>query len=153
MWAYRLTPKKYAHELSGIGASLYGGRWNELGVEMIYCAEHASLALCEMLAHLNKKLKLTPIHLMKIYIPDKYPIHTIKEKDLTTNWQLTKNIRETQKLGTELIIDNKYLAISVPSAILPMENNLIINPMHPKFRYVKIEESKPFIIDSRLVNA
>ncbi len=151
MWAYRLTPEKYANELSGVGASLYGGRWNELGVEMIYCAEHASLALCEMLVHLNKRLKLAPIHLLKIQIPDKYPIHTIKEKDLNEHWQLTKNIRDTQQLGTELIIDNKYLAIKVPSAILPMESNIIINPMHPKFRYVKIVESNPFIIDSRLV--
>lgn len=153
MWAYRLTQEKYAQELSGIGASIYGGRWNELGVEMIYCAEHASLALCEMLVHINKNIKLHTIHLLKIQIPDKYPIHSILAKELDKDWQLNKNIRETQKIGTELIIENKYLAIKVPSAILPMENNIIINPMHPKFKYVKIVESNPFIVDSRLVKS
>jgi len=39
MKVYRLARKKYANELSGIGAAKYGNRWNSKDIEIIYTAE------------------------------------------------------------------------------------------------------------------
>ena len=36
------------------GAMLAGGRWNPIGVSMLYAAEHLSLACMEVLVHLDK---------------------------------------------------------------------------------------------------
>ena len=42
----------------GEGAELYGGRWNSVGLPLIYCSEHLSLANLEILVGLGK-LKIT----------------------------------------------------------------------------------------------
>jgi len=36
------------------GAMLAGGRWNSIGIPMLYTAEHLSLACLEVLVHLDK---------------------------------------------------------------------------------------------------
>ena len=46
------TPDYEAHDLSGKGAGITGGRWNEKGVAVVYAAESRSLACLETLVHL-----------------------------------------------------------------------------------------------------
>lgn len=52
MYLFRLCSKHY-QALDGEGASLYGGRWNSIGVPLVYTSEHLSLCLLEQLVHLN----------------------------------------------------------------------------------------------------
>jgi RES domain-containing protein len=47
---YRLHRRDYPVN-EGIGAALYGGRWNERGTEAIYTAGTRSLAVLEVLVH------------------------------------------------------------------------------------------------------
>jgi len=44
----------------------------------------------------------------------------------------------------------KTLALKVPSAIIPDEVNVIINPLHPDRIHVKIIRLEDFTIDRRL---
>ena len=39
--------------MTGAGAKLTGGRWNEKGVSVVYAAENRSLACLETIVHLN----------------------------------------------------------------------------------------------------
>ena len=44
---------------SGKGAALYGGRWNSVGIEVVYTSSHISLAILEILvrqAHASPEL-------------------------------------------------------------------------------------------------
>ncbi|NYS41243.1 RES family NAD+ phosphorylase, partial [Pseudomonas syringae pv. actinidiae] len=51
---YRLVKRKWlAQAFDGEGAKLYGGRWNSKGNACVYCAGSESLALLEILVHLN----------------------------------------------------------------------------------------------------
>jgi len=52
MELYRLTKSKYKNDLSGTGAFLAGGRWNNKGTYLLYTAASRSLAVVEALAHL-----------------------------------------------------------------------------------------------------
>ena len=45
MIVYRFAHPKFAHDLSGTGARLKGGRWNTAGTPVIYTSECISLAL------------------------------------------------------------------------------------------------------------
>ncbi|MBK8348315.1 MAG: RES family NAD+ phosphorylase [Saprospiraceae bacterium] len=53
MEVYRITREKYAADLTGEGARLYGGRWNRPGVAALYTSEARSLAILELLVHFN----------------------------------------------------------------------------------------------------
>jgi RES domain-containing protein len=38
----------------------------------------------------------------------------------------------------------------VPSAVIPAEFNYVLNPRHPEFARIAIEQIKPFVFDPRL---
>ncbi|MBM2839324.1 MAG: family phosphorylase, partial [Deltaproteobacteria bacterium] len=48
---FRIAKTKYINDLSGNGARVYGGRWNEKGVAVIYTSESRALAALEFLVH------------------------------------------------------------------------------------------------------
>ena len=45
MIIYRLTTEMYKNDLSGTGAKLFGGRWNSVGLPVLYTTENISLAI------------------------------------------------------------------------------------------------------------
>jgi len=49
---YRIAKTRYIYDLTGAGARLYGGRWNQKGIGMIYTSENRSLASLEFLVHI-----------------------------------------------------------------------------------------------------
>src|SRR5207244_4767494 len=52
--AWRLVKtKNLSHAWTGEGARLYGGRWNNVGIKMVYTADSLALALLEVLVHLQ----------------------------------------------------------------------------------------------------
>ena len=53
MLLYRISSPQYAGDLSGNGAKLYGGRWNEKGTAIVYLASTRAMAMVELLVHLR----------------------------------------------------------------------------------------------------
>jgi len=50
MFLWRIS--KFA-DLSGKGGELVSGRWHNKGHPIVYCADHPSTALLEMIVHMN----------------------------------------------------------------------------------------------------
>src|SRR4051794_30309202 len=69
MQLYRLCRQRYA-ELTGFGAKKTGGRWNRKGIAALYTAENASLAVVEVLVHLDKAELPNDYVMLQISVPD-----------------------------------------------------------------------------------
>lgn len=143
MTVYRIARSVYA-VLDGEGARRYGGRWNQRGTPAIYASEHISLAVLEVLVHVDPDDLPGDLHVYRIVLPD-----TIDEVDeLPSSWR--EDISLTQEVG-ERWLERDVLAFRVPSAIVPQEYNAVINPMHEEARRLAVDDLGPFIFDTRLL--
>ena len=147
---YRITKKEYADDLSGIGAFKVGGRWNSKGSQMLYTSSSISLSVLENLVHLSIHHVPSEMVIVKISIPTD-SISFIERESLESIWNKFPFETYTQRIGDQWLLSQESLVLVVPSAVNIYEYNYLINPHHPKFKDVKIEEIIPFDFDSRLV--
>jgi RES domain-containing protein len=149
---YRLTHERHARDpadlLSGEGARLYGGRWNHKGTALVYAASHASLAVLELLVHsdvLPRNMVLVAYDVPDTPAPGSWP-----RARLPPDWADYPLPRSTQDLGTAWAAGLSGLAVAVPSAVVPIENNWLLNPAHRAIAKVKARVIGPFPFDARL---
>ena len=153
MIVYRIANIKYKDAtLSGIGAEKVGGRWNEVGTRAVYCSENVSLALLEYYVH-SENIAYLPkeILLAKIYFPDEFFIEELM--DLPENWSQYPYNSKSNELFTALAKDRDFFALRVPSAVVGLESNIILNPLYKDFGKVKVIEFFTLPIDSRLTKS
>lgn len=150
MRIWRLTQAKYASTaLSGDGPALYSGRWNHPGFRVVYAAEHVALAVLEVLVHAGRHRRLEPYALIPIDIPDS-GVTVLDDGSLPDGWNGPLPHDHTRDLGTSWLRDGPTLVLSVPSAVVPHERNLLLNPTHPEFAALQAGEPELFVFDSRL---
>lgn len=150
MFIYRLTNLKYKNDiLSGIGAEKTGGRWNAKGTRAVYCSENISLALLEYYIH-SENIATLPrnIAVGKIYIPDNFHINELE--NLPDFWNKYPYTSKTSDIFTALAVDRNFFALKVPSSIVPLEHNFILNPLYKNFGQVEVVEYFELPIDERL---
>lgn len=148
MTVYRFSHEKFADDLTGTGAALKGGRWNMVGLNALYTSERISLGLLEVLVNANTLEDLKMIHLMQITIPDSETILEISSDQLKKNW--IKDVEYSQWLGSDLLSENKYLVLKVPSVIIEDEWNYVLNTKHKNYSKIKLIKSDKFDFDERL---
>ncbi|TDQ08604.1 RES family NAD+ phosphorylase [Pedobacter metabolipauper] len=149
MLLYRISLCKRARDLSGTGAKLFGGRWNSIGVPMLYLAGSRALAALEVLAHLTAIQDPEDFCIGVFEVPDK-SIGEIEKTFLPVNWNSYPAPSVLKATGNAFIRSNQHLLLKVPSAIVEDEYNYIVNVNHPLFGTIKIKEVKSFIFDKRL---
>jgi len=147
---YRLTTGKYKDELSGMGAYLFGGRWNSKGTEIIYTAANRSLAMVEVAIKLDTYEMSKDFHMLTIYIPDNLKAIKFSVEDLPYNWNSFPRIPETKYIVDNIVQENRYCLIQVPSVVVRGDSNYLINPKHKNFHKIKIIDSVKFPFDDRL---
>ena len=148
MLLYRITKALYADKLVASGIE---NRWNAQGKFVIYAASAASLACLENLVHTSGKLLYTTQYrLVVIEVPDKASRTIIELTDLPSDWRQLSHKQATQAIGNRWYDERATLLLDIPSAIIPIEKNFIINTAHIDFRKVRILRSEPFLFDIRL---
>jgi len=152
MQVFRLSRKKYAPQLSGIGASKSGNRWNSKAIEIIYCSASRALAMAEVSVHISLATLPKDFVMMEINIPANISIQTLKEKDLPKNWNDFPHNFQTQKIGDDFIYSKKACILKVPSAVVKGDYNYLINPHHQDFHNIKILSISAFPFDRRIFN-
>ena len=148
MIVYRITNEKFKSDISGNGAALYGSRWNSKGKRLLYTSQFISLSILESLVHLKIKEIPSTQYLLHIELPDDIEIAEISYKKIKINWR--EETEYTQWLGNNFLQNNQSLIMKVPSAIVPQESNILLNPMHARFKKVKIVLSELLELDKRL---
>ena len=148
---YRVLRKAYSRSpFDGEGSYQYGGRWSSPGTRLSYASEHHSLAMLEYFVHLEASDPPPDLVLASADVPDDLPRHQIEVTKLPANWRETPAPAELARLGDEFAQLGKWCVLIVPSALVPSENNWLINPSHDDFRKITIRETEPLVYDSRL---
>jgi RES domain-containing protein len=149
MLVYRISDCRYINDLSGKGAAQFGGRWNNKDIHILYTAATPSLALLETLVHMGR-LPLKPYCMATIDVPE-LVMQEMTDEDLPPGWKRSQAPDFLKAIGDKFIMKCEYVGLKVPSAIMPEEFNLLLNPAHALFSKVKILVERQIVIDERLL--
>ncbi len=148
---WRIVKSRYvAAAFDGEGARLYGGRWNSPGTRIVYTSKTISLAVLEVLVHLDKANLLSSYSLISGGFDDAL-VQRLDHTMLPEGWRTYPAPYELQRIGDEWARSQRSAVLEVPSVIVERENNYLLNSAHPDFSSVVIGEPEPFTFDERLM--
>lgn len=151
MIVYRIAKTSHIRDLSGIGARLYGGRWNKKGIDIVYTSENRSLATVEYLVHVPISIIPGELSIVSIKIHGLINPKAVLPGDLPKNWRDYPPPEELGEIGTKWALSNETLLLRVPSAVVENESNILINPQHPDMKRISISQIERFRFDKRLL--
>ena len=149
MQLYHLGTSRYARQLSGEGARMFGGRWNQQGDACIYTSGTRSLCMLEYLANVPPDHIPPELSITVYYLPDDR-CRLIAKSDLPENWNEVPAPVSTKVFGSRLLADSTCICFAVPSVIVPFEWNYILNPAASDFSLLQIRAIEPFTVDLRI---
>jgi len=150
MLLYRIAKTGYVRDLTGFGAKLYGGRWNHRGSAIIYTSETRALATIEYLVHVSMANMPRDLSMAVLEVPDALASERIQAASLPKNWRDFPAPPELADLGTRWAQSERSLLFIVPSAVVPQEHNILINPLHPDMERVALRTVETYDMDQRL---
>ncbi|MXX41055.1 MAG: RES family NAD+ phosphorylase [Gemmatimonadetes bacterium] len=151
MRLFRIAKTRYINDLSGAGARTNGGRWNRVGVGLLYTSPSRALATVEYLVHVPLARVPKNLSIATIAVPDDAPAETITEEMLPNNWRRHPAPVELEEIGTCWIEERRSLLLRVPSAVVKGDYNVLVNPAHSEMQGVEIAAVEPYLLDERLV--
>ncbi|MEK7729338.1 MAG: RES family NAD+ phosphorylase [candidate division KSB1 bacterium] len=151
MEVYRIAKTRYLNDLSGSGARLFGGRWNHKGTSVIYASENRALAAVEYLVHAPLSIIPPSLSLMTLQVPDEILPEEISTSALPNNWREYPAPTRLADIGTMWAKRNQTLLLRAPSAVVEHEYNILINPLHPDMKMLRLARIEKFSLDKRLL--
>ena len=150
--AWRITKRRFVKDaFSGEGARRNGGRWNTLGKPLVYTSEHASLAVLELLVHLESSRDLDNYVIIACSFDEQY-VERLDVEKLPRSWAVSPAMADVQRIGDRWLEEKRSLVLEVPSAVLPIERKFLINPIHPDFRKINVSDPLRHVFDPRLTS-
>ena len=143
--------RRAATAFDGKAAQRFGGRWNSPGRRAVYASASKSLAVLEVLVHLDVGRPLPRLVAFRFDVDSKV-IEQLATVQLPRHWRTSRGLLATQQIGDQWLASGRALALAVPSVIVPEELNYLLNPAHPAFDRLRFGRSIPFLLDPRLVN-
>ncbi len=146
------TPDYEAHDLSGKGAELTGGRWNRKGSPMIYASMSRALACLETVVQFGGSDTL-PLnrYLVEIKIPaDLWTARRMLHPAQHVGWDAQPPGKVSMDWGTAWIQATTTVLAQVPSVIVLEEHNILIHPRHPDAKKLKATKIRKWMYDRRI---
>lgn len=124
-----------------MGAYLYGGRWNSPGRYVVYASGNVSLAMLEVLFHIDDAEAFgRQAHVYQRLSFEEDQVAVLDETALPVDWNARPETVETQSIGDEWVARRETPVLAVPSVVVPAELrfekeylNYLINPRHIDF--------------------
>ena len=129
---------------------MFGGRWNPIGMPMLYSASSVSLAALEKFVQLEGA-GWPALVLVAIDMPDSSAVYRPALDELPDGWDAMPTSGAAQAYGAAWINSVSSLAMAVPSVITPEERNILLNPIHPDYAKVEMRVVRPFLYDERML--
>lgn len=147
MKVWRLTDMAFRQTaMDGIGGLYAAGRWHSKGRRVIYTAQSLSLALLEVVV--QSRLLVTPMFAIIADVPDDLVL-TPELSSLPDGWDSARP--HARLYGDSWLQGQQSAGLQIPSVIVPVESNIILNPEHPDFKSITYEEYGPVELDARLL--
>lgn len=147
---WRICRRRFAAETAtGEGARLYGGRWNSRGVAVVYASTSLALAAVETFVNLEPNLRPADLVSIEGEVPEGVEIATLDPKTLPKHWYATRD-ESLHHFGDEWVKAGKTAGLTVPSAAIRGEWNLLLNPAHADFAKIIFQEPLAFEFDLRM---
>ena len=137
--------------LDGEGARLYGGRWNSPGTAVVHTASHLSLAALEYLVHIDADDAPDDLVALRLSVSDEATEQVYAPASLPAGWQGTPSPPERQAIGDQWARNRRHLLLRVPSAVVPEESNVLVNPTHRDASLVQVAGFRHFSFEPRLL--
>ncbi len=149
---WRICREPYAASaFSGEGARLAGGRWNKPGAAVAYASEHLSLAAIELFVHTGRQRPKDLVAIEAELPLNSGGFETKREEmknGLPSGWSY--DLALTQRIGDDWIKSAGSPVLFVPSAVIDVEWNILLNPLHPEFSKLRVLQSRKFAFDERM---
>jgi RES domain-containing protein len=149
---WRLVSRKEADDpLDGEGSHANGGRWNPEGVRVVYTSTSLALATLEQLVDLDDTSRLPRgLVAVRIAVPDDVEVATVGVERLPRSWRRDPPPRALPEIGARWVERASSLLLRVPSAVVPAEANVLVNPLHPDVIRLRIVGRDRYTWDPRL---
>ena len=149
MRVWRLCRRAHA-AFDGEGARRFGGRWSQRGTAVVYVSATASLAALEYFVNLDVEDAPRDLVLIPTDVLESLTVEEVRLETLPSDWRRAPPPEALARLGTEWARQRRSPVLSVPSAVVPLERNYLLNPNHRAIASIVVGRPAPFALDPRL---
>jgi RES domain-containing protein len=129
------------------GSTIAPGRWNTRGSPILYTSEHYSTALLEKLVHGSGRLPPNQ-HFVQVTIPLGLSYEVFSPPSLP-GWD-SMPATVSKAFGEQWCTEKRSVVLLVPSVVARLDNNVLVNPVHPEFAKIQASLHQPVYWDRRL---
>lgn len=149
MEVFRISREEFSKTLTSSGSA---NRWNVKGQYVLYTGSSRSLSSLELIVHRGAVKPSFSYKVMVISVADDdHLFKQINSHQLPSDWRSIASYADLQKIGSEWYSTQESLVLKIPSAVIPLEYNYIINTEHPDFaRKVSLVRTEDYFWDHRL---
>lgn len=148
MRIWRICKQKHQDTaFSGVGGLYAQSRWIPQGFLVVYVSESLALASLEVFVHTESDR--IPLVAIRAFLPEDIAIAEVNISNLPSNWQKESAYPILQNIGKQWLLAQQTPILKVPSAIVPVEFNYLLNPQHPDFQ-LAFDPPVKFKFDERM---
>jgi Uncharacterized conserved protein len=153
LWRIATEAAAYAaDDMTGKGAEITGGRWNQKGTPMVYAATSLALAALEVVVHLPRAPLPLNRYIIRIAVPDEVwsARQAVDHALAPAGWDAEPAGLTSRQFGEAWVKRGDSCLHGVPSVVIPLEQNILINPAHASSKQLKAQNIGRFTFDSRI---
>lgn len=148
MRIWRVCKKKHQESaFSGVGGLYTPARWSPQGFLVVYTSESLALASLEVFVHTESNQ--IPLVAIRAFLPDNIAVAEVAADSLPSSWQGKAACLDLQNIGKQWLLSQQTPVLKVPSAVIPVEFNYLLNPQHPDL-HLALEPPMNFKFDERM---